>query len=127
VVATACGVTIETATGWCGKKGLTNTRRVKTALEERFVVDDLVVLKPSLRKSLIVGANNTSWRKRMVSLLPETCVVRLRQKGQSISHWIILWDGHTYDPDAGVDVSPVPGWYPSSYLKLSERPGWEIR
>ena len=123
VVATACGVSIEIATGWCGKRGLTGTRHLKRALEERFTVDSLIVLPPLVRKYLHIQLSDdlASWMGRLNEHLPRRCVFRLRKKDQRISHWVLLWDKHLYDPDTGIDILPPLQTYPSSYMKLGNR------
>jgi hypothetical protein len=99
-VATVVGVTLEESIAVFRKRGLTRTRQVAEAFW-RFGIASFGRL-----------TRITSGTK-----LPKRCLVKLRWKGWYHSHWIVLWNGHTYDPANGVDVL-TPGGYFSAYMEL---------
>lgn len=104
-VAMIAGISWEKSVELVGHKNCTKTRELVKALRTLgFSVEDhLTVL-----------------RGTALLTLPQqgTFLLKLRYPGARW-HWVVLHEGHCYDPAHGFDPPMRPGWKYSSYLKVS--------
>jgi len=110
-VAMAAGITLEESIRVFGHKHKTKTKELIRVLRSRHIfTGDKLKRFPQY----------TAWS---FSLNPHRAIIKeiygpIRKRK---SHWILLWDGHIYDPDP----HDIPGTKYSSYLgmdKITEVP-----
>lgn len=74
---------------------------------------------PALHKALKkfgIKTSKKSIRTKRNGIIPENCIARVRTKGSTGCHWILIWNSGVYDPLKGGSGYE----YISSYLKIVE-------
>jgi hypothetical protein len=109
-VAMAAGVSLSTVATIMGK-GPTTGKDLHHALK-RFKID-------SSEKVVRIGPNSRIWKSTQSRYfdLPARCIAKCRSGNCTFSHWILIWDGKTYDPYPGT----VPWQYISGYIEIETR------
>ena len=106
-VAMVCDITLSQGIDAVGKKSGTSGPDLAKALSKYGI------LSSSRMKRL--GKNGRLFRKSdYCKAIPKYCIAKVRSEGISESHWILIWDGETFDPYPG----RVPWEYISGYIEI---------
>lgn len=108
-VAMILAVSLERAIQMVGTKGPTTGPMLSKVLSSwGFSVSPSQLRLPKAR---MIPRNADIYKE-----LPWRCIVKVRSVGQKKCHWILVWEGETFDPYPG----HVPWEYISGYIEIYE-------
>lgn len=116
-VAMICDISLARSVKAVGKASVTTGPDLAHALE-------LFDIKSSPAMIRMGGNQKPSRKSDYYTKLPKRCIAKCRSVGFKGSHWVLIWDGTTYDPAARpgkVGFGCVPWEYISGYIEIIEK------
>lgn len=111
-VAMICGIHLADAVEAVGKGSKTTGINLVRALN-KFNIKAKILTRLSCFKKISIK------NECYYHFLPKRCIVKFRAKNIKHSHWVLIWDGKTYNPDPPQRYGEKEGYeYISSFIEI---------